>query len=267
MNDRDGRLEINGARLRVRVVGAGPAVLFIHGWALDLDMWTPQLEALASRYRLIAYDRRGFGLSSGTPGVEQDVSDIGPLLAALAIDRVAVVGMSQGARVALHWSLRNLQRVSCLVLDGPPFVGPGSSSEPQEIPLAEYRVLLRNAGIDAVRGRWLEHPLTQLYRNDERARELLLRIVGRYPGNDLAVEEPLLPAESLRDLTLPTLVVNGEHDSAARRAAGAMLADTLPAVRQVIVPQAGHLPNLDHAEVYNAILEAFLAVHQGSRAG
>ena len=54
-------------RLRVRTAGDGPAVLFLHGWALDLDMWRAQFEALASRYRLIAFDRRGFGLSSGTP--------------------------------------------------------------------------------------------------------------------------------------------------------------------------------------------------------
>ena len=55
----DELVEVRGARLRVRTAGEGPAVLLIHGWTLDLDMWTPQFATLANRYRLIAFDRRG----------------------------------------------------------------------------------------------------------------------------------------------------------------------------------------------------------------
>jgi len=89
----DQLIDVGGARLRVRTGGTGPAMLLIHGWALDLDMWTPQFAALAGRYRLIAFDRRGFGLSSGTTGIEHDLADIEVLLATLGVDRVAVVGM------------------------------------------------------------------------------------------------------------------------------------------------------------------------------
>ena len=89
-----------------RTAGRGPAVLFVHGWALDLDMWTPQFAALANRYRLIAFDRRGFGFSTGAPGIEHDVADIEQLLAELSLEQIAIVGMSQGARVALRWAMR-----------------------------------------------------------------------------------------------------------------------------------------------------------------
>ena len=86
-------IEVRSARLRVRIAGAGPTVLLVHGWAIDLDMWTPQFAALAGRYHLIAFDRRGFGYSSGTPGIDQDLADIEQLLDTLDIDSVAIVGV------------------------------------------------------------------------------------------------------------------------------------------------------------------------------
>jgi len=266
MRNPDELIEVNGTRLRVRVVGTGPAVLLIHGWALDLDMWTPQLEAFASRYRCIAFDRRGFGLSSGTPGIEHDVNDIDALLLALHIAQVAIVGMSQGARVALRWALRNPRRASCIVLDGPPYAKLRSSGELPEIPLAEYRALAQREGIEAVRRRWLEHPFMQLRGNDARARELLQMIVGRYPGRDLVVEELPSPIADLQVLEIPALVVNGEHDSERRRAAGGALASALANARLALIPQSGHLPNLDNAPVYNELLKAFFA-SQPSLAG
>ena len=52
MNAADRHLSVPGARLRYRDEGAGPAVVFVHGWTLDLDMWDPQ-EPLAARLRLV----------------------------------------------------------------------------------------------------------------------------------------------------------------------------------------------------------------------
>jgi pimeloyl-ACP methyl ester carboxylesterase len=258
MRHRDHFLEADRARLRIRSAGDGPAVLFLHGWALDLEMWTPQFEALASRYHLIAFDRRGFGVSSGVPGIEHDVRDIERVLAAVAVERAAVVGMSQGARVGLRWALRFPQRTSCLVLDGPPYEDAQAGGK-QEIPLALYRELIRREGIEAFRKRWLEHPLMRLHTSDARMRSLLEGMVGRYCANDLAGESPPARIASLQALTTATLIINGEHDSAPRRAAGAALAHALPDARLEIVPRAGHLANLDNPGAYNALLENFFA--------
>src|SRR5690606_30873815 len=111
----------NGAAtLRVRDAGQGPAVLFIHGWALDSDMWTAQLEELSRDHRAIAFDRRGFGLSSGEPSLAADVEDVRWLLDQLEVGAAGIVGMSQGARVAARFAHDHPQRVRWLVLDGPP---------------------------------------------------------------------------------------------------------------------------------------------------
>ena len=116
-------IEVEGAVLRVRTAGKGPAIVLVHGWALDLEMWRTQIELLSQQYRVIAFDRRGFGHSSGVPGIEQDVLDIDRLLEQFDIEHTAIVGMSQGARVALRWALKHPERASCLVLDAPPAEG------------------------------------------------------------------------------------------------------------------------------------------------
>lgn len=254
-------IEVRGARLRVRIAGEGPAVLLVHGWAIDLDMWTPQFAALAGRYRLIAFDRRGFGYSSGTAGIDHDLADIEQLLEMLDIDCIAIVGMSQGARVALRWAVYSPRATTCLILDGPPPDLLAMHRPQGEIALATYRELVRSEGIEAFRERWLEHPLMRLYTSEPRAHALLREMVGRYPGQDLVGEQGPRPADSrsLPQLDLPILIINGERDTSARIDAGAELAHVLPHAQLALIPGAGHLSNLDNPSAYNQALEQFLA--------
>jgi pimeloyl-ACP methyl ester carboxylesterase len=254
-------IEVRGARLRVRMAGKGPAVLLIHGWTLDLDMWTPQFATLSNRYRLIAFDRRGFGSSTGAPGIEHDLADIEQLLAELSLEQIAIVGMSQGARVALRWALRYPHRTTCLVLDGPPHDLLAVGRSDGEITFTVYRELVRDEGIEAFRRQWLEHPLMRLHTHDVRARTLLREMVNRYPGHDLLADDPerVSSVGDLRQLDLPVLIINGEHDSDARIGAGTDLARALPAARLAVIPAAGHLSNLDNPGAYNAVLGEFLS--------
>jgi pimeloyl-ACP methyl ester carboxylesterase len=257
----DAFVEIRGARLRVRTAGKGPAVLLIHGWTLDLDMWTQQFATLANRFRLIAFDRRGFGLSTGAPGIEHDLADIEQLLAELSLEQIAIVGMSQGARVALRWAMRFPHRTTCLVLDGPPRDLLAGGRTDGEIAFTVYRELVRSEGIEAFRRRWLDHPLMRLHTHDVRARTLLREMINRYPGHDLMADdtEPLPSVDDLSELELPVLVINGEHDSEARIGAGTDLARALSDVRLAVIPAAGHLANLDNPGAYNAALGEFLS--------
>jgi len=156
----DSFIEVDGARLRLRDEGQGFPVLLVHGWALDLDMWQPQVAAWAARMRVLRYDRRGFGLSTGSPSLAADMRDIESLLRRLNLQRVAIVGMSQGARGAMCAAAGPLRgRIACLILDGAPFDG-SDSGEP-EVPLARYRELARTRGaiesqqgaLEAVRGK------------------------------------------------------------------------------------------------------------------
>ena len=256
-------IEVEGATLRVRSAGKGAAVVFVHGWALDLDMWQAQLNLLAPWYRAIAFDRRGFGLSPGEPSIEKDVEDIGRLLDRFDISCAAVVGMSQGARVALRWALKHPERVSCLVLDAPPAEGLPLSAGTQEVPLDDYRELIRKEGIDAFRRSWSQHPFMRLYTTSLGARLLLQEIAARYPARDLLVDELCAPSpltvSDLRTLKVSTLVVSGEHDSEQRRAIARQMVESLPEAHLKIIYGAGHLAALDDHNTYGRILHDFFS--------
>jgi len=80
-------------------LGTGKTVIFIHGWPSNSCMWEYQLGALASRYRCIAYDRRGFGCSEmPAGGYDYDTlaSDLNDLIETLDVSDVTLVGFSMG---------------------------------------------------------------------------------------------------------------------------------------------------------------------------
>jgi len=254
-------LQVPGARLRYRDEGSGRALVLVHGWTLDLDVWEPQLP-LATELRVVRYDRRGFGLSSGDPSLARDVSDLGTLLSALGVVSPLLVGMSQGARVVLEFAARHPSYVRGLVLDGaPPLVG-GAADD--DLSLESLRRLAEHQGLDAFRRAWSMHPLTQLVTVDARMHTLLARILARYPGRDLLANTPQREAidrKLLADVRVPVLVVNGARDTEPRRRAGALLRDALPSAEQVLVPNAAHLPNLDAPREYNQLMSGFARRH------
>jgi pimeloyl-ACP methyl ester carboxylesterase len=224
---------------RFRDEGTGPALLLIHGWTLDLDMWEPQVQGLRDELRIIRYDRRGV-----------DVTDALALCDHLQLQSVAVLGMSQGARIAAHIAAARPELVSHVIFDGAPAgVVPGQDGE-NDVPIAMYRELAR-AGGDFL-AQWRKHPLTQL--RDPRNQPLLERILARYRASDLETPAALPPVT----LQVPTLVISGALDLQTRLRAADKLAKCLPGSQRALVPEAGHMPNLDNPRAYNALLRQFV---------
>lgn len=248
---------VAGVRLRYRDEGHGPALLWVHGWTLDLEMWNAQAAALCDRFRIVRLDRRGHGLSGDVSATERDALDLVALCNHLTLREVAVIGMSQGARVALQAAQAGLS-VRALILDGPPSLAGAAETD---VPIERYRSLVRERGMTAFRREWAQHPLTRLRTHDPTAHALLLRMLTRYSGNDL--RDPA-PAESA-DLPgrrpeprMPTLVLGGQLDLPTRVRAADELARQLAAERAVIA-DAGHLANLDCPAAYSARCREFLS--------
>ena len=257
----DSFVVVNGTRLRYRDEGQGPAVLLVHGWTLDLEMWDPQVRALRDSFRLIRLDRRGHGLSAGIPAAGTDSEDLAALCRHLRLTRVALLGMSQGARAVLGFATTWREQVDAVILDGPP---PLEGDPDPDLSLDRYLTLVRTRGMDAFRQEWARDALMQLRTQNPESRALLAAMIARYPGNDL--RQPSAPAAipaSLRlaSLTAPTLVLSGAHDLPSRRRAARQLTARLSVAELAVIPGAGHLPNLDRPVAYSQLCRQFLLRH------
>lgn len=245
-------VSVAGGALAVACAGAGPPVVLLHGWTLDGRAWTPQ-RALADRFRLIAPDRRGFGRSTAPFDIAAETDDLIALADALELDRMILVGMSQGGRVALRAARDRPERVAGLVLQGAPL--DGFHPEPagaDEIPLSRYRALVRGGRLDEMKRLWAAHALMRGVAAE--------RLLADYDGRDLKLPET--PADGMADslgaIAAPALVLTGEEDTLWRQLVADALAYGLPNARRARLP-GGHLCNLSHPAPFNVALATFAA--------
>lgn len=116
-------LEVSGARLHVREAGQGDPLVIVHGGPdFDHAYLLPEMDGLADAFRLVYYDQRGRGRSSGEAAdvtIESEVADLDAIRVHLGVERVAVLGHSWGALLALEYATRWPERTSALVLMNP----------------------------------------------------------------------------------------------------------------------------------------------------
>ena len=134
----------DGTRIYYKDWGAGPPVVFSHGWPLNADSWESQMMFLvANGYRCIAHDRRGHGRSDQpSDGNDMDTyaDDLSQLLESLDLKSAALVGFSAGGgEVTRYIGRHGTQRIAKVVLIGavPPLMLK-SASNPDGVPIERY---------------------------------------------------------------------------------------------------------------------------------
>jgi pimeloyl-ACP methyl ester carboxylesterase len=253
----------DGTAIKLHTSGSGETLLLIHGWTLDRRSFAAQ-GALAERFRIVSFDRRGFGESGAAPDLGAETGDIDAIIDALNVDSLHLLGVSQGARVALRYAAQRPQRVRSLILQGPAVDGYVPPMEDSSgIPLADYMALAARGELDELRQRWLAHPLMNSETLSSAQSASLQEMVNAYRGSDLLAGTPAASAipdllERLGSLDLPTLLITGERETAARQAHCARLAEVMRDVREVVLPDCGHLSNYSQPQAYNRAVDEFV---------
>lgn len=267
--------EVNGVCLYYEVQGTGPALVLIHGWAINSDYWEDQVPAFREKYRVIRYDRRGYGRSSGDPDVTADPVDLKELLGRLGVEKAYLVGHSMGSTAALAFAVHYPQHAMAIVLTGaggvsdyPPGRGDGARAA-----LEERRRVARSLGLDSLWARALRTPsfTRDTITPEQQARSM--RMLGTYRASDLLADTR--PSGQTRRVVLAdlpgvrvsTLLLIGERETENVLDGTAELARRMPNARRVVLPGAGHLVNLSKAAAYNAAVLAFLSEVQREVAG
>lgn len=266
---RDRVVTANGLRLAYRDWGGpGRPFLALHGSAAHAHWWDPVAPLLGRRCRVLALDWRGHGRSAWPrpPAyrTEDFAADLRDLIARLRLDGVVVAGHSMGGHAALGfaaWHPDALERL--VVLDARPAVNVERLRELQargERPRTEF-----SSRAAALRRFRLSPPETT-------APATLVRAIGARgierlgPGQwayrfDPACERTRVPVDAwplLSRITVPTLIVRGEHSSVLPRETAERMAKLIPSARLEEVPGAHHHVTLDAPRAVADCLLAWL---------
>jgi pimeloyl-ACP methyl ester carboxylesterase len=231
----------------------GPALLLTHGYGATSAMFAPNAVALAVGHRVVTWDLRGHG-RSGYPADPADYSaanalaDMAALLTELGADRAVLGGHSLGGYLSLDFALTFPERVSALVLIG---TGPGFRNDAARDDW--NRRAHRTAARLAERGLAGLGSSAELHSGEHRdATGLVHAATQTLTQRDASV------IDGLPRLDVPTLVVVGAEDKPFLGAADYM-AVKIPGARKVVIPAAGHAPNVSQPAAFNAEVIRFLA--------
>lgn len=259
----------------VTITDAGPTAAWltlVHGASQHSGLFSAQIAAFRSQYRLLLIDLPGHGGSAGMPGPYGFDEHVAAVLR--AIDRAGVIrthywGTHTGAAVALLLAVRMPQRFLSLVLDGA--VLPGIDVPSVTAAIARARVTALEQGLAAARDEWFEtaswFDVIRQHPHTCRAAEhrALIDVFGGGPWTWPIAPAPVAPVhDRLPSLEVPVLLVNGEHDLPDFIAMADVLAQRLPAVRRVVIPGGGGFPLWEFPVVVNAIVADFLAACPGT---
>jgi pimeloyl-ACP methyl ester carboxylesterase len=243
-----------------------PDVLLVHAGVTDQRGWCHVVDRLPS-HRCLTYDARGYGR---TTYQRQDgwspVTDAVAVLDAYDVGAAVVVGASMGGRTAIDLALTHPDRVRALVLVGPAVSGaPEPTYEPEVLALDDAWESAEESGdleaVNRIEARvWLDGPTAPEGRVAGEARELFLEM----NRTALGAEEP---GESHQDvdawdrvgeISVPVLVLVGEHDLAYIKANCAHLADSVDGARLVELPGVAHVPHVEADELTLAEIATFV---------
>lgn len=264
---RTGIAAVNGTRLYYEMLGKGDPVIFIHGLTLDTRMWDDQFYEFSTQYRTIRYDARGYGKSGPVTGPFSIRDDLRTLMDQLDVQRAHIIGLSMGGRYAIEFALAHPDRVRSLVtVDSvlPGFPTPNFGREVGAVIEAG-----RKGNLAEAKRLWLSASLFVPANEQPAVAARLKRMVHDYSGwhfaNGLGTHEQGLnpPAgQRLSEIKVPTLVVVGSREIPELFAASEKIAREVKGATMVVIPNAGHMSNMEAPIVFNRTVLDWLAARR-----
>lgn len=255
------RARINGIDVRYTVSGSGPWVALSHSLACRLEMWDEEVRRLSRRFTVLAYDSRGHGESSAPAmpyTLDMFADDIKGLLDHVGAKRPHWIGLSMGGFYGLTAALKYPGIFASLVL-----ADTASRLAPEGVQGFRDRVaLVRAGGMEAM----VEPTIRRWFKDSFRAKQpaLVARVsdwirntpLEGYIGTCAAI--PAIDVtDRLGEIDVPCLALVGADDIALPPPMTQVLARGIAGAKLAIIPDAGHLANLEQPDAFNAALDEF----------
>jgi len=258
-------IQIGNTQLNVEDHGSGSPLLLIHGFPLNLEMWRPQIEVLSRNNRIIAVDLRGHGQSPPTPGpysMDLLADDCAAVLETLGVQGPAVIcGLSMGGYISFAFYLRFPHLVSGLILAA---TRAGADTDQarakREKAIAETELKGTQPVLDNMLP-ILMAPAT--YQEKPELVQSVDQILSKTSAKGVLSALQGMKArpdstETLGQITVPTLIIHGLEDQIISLDESRIMHAGIQNSQLEIIPDAGHLPNLEQPNIFNRSVASFL---------
>ncbi|KXF83451.1 alpha/beta fold hydrolase [Enterovibrio coralii] len=263
----------HGKTMAYQDIGNGPVLLFGHSYLWDSAMWQPQVDVLSQTYRCLVPDFWAHGQSESMPTETKSLVDYADdmlaLMDHLEIESFSIVGLSVGGMWGTELALKAPARVKTLVLMDT-FVG----YEPEITKLKYFGMLdiIENARVvpaelvDAIA------PLFFASNASDANPELVSGFRQRLQGLEGDAAKHITEVgrivfdrrdtfDDIENLTLPTLIMVGAEDKPRSPLESMLMHDAIDGSEYIIIPEAGHISNLEKPEFVTEALKTFLGKH------
>ena len=256
-------VEVDGLNIAYERVGSGPALLLLHGYVGDgPTTWRRQLAGLSDEFTVVAWDAPGAGRSTDPPegfSVDAYADCLAGFLDELGVDTACVVGLSFGGVLALALQRRHAARSRALILVSA-YAG-WAGSLPVEVGAQRLREALALA--DGTPQAFVAALLPTMFSKAmprETVDDFRASMHAFHPRGFRAMART--SAEDVRDvlphIAVPTLLVYGDRDVRAPLPVAEALHAAISGSRLVVLPDAGHVCNVEAPDEFNDAVREFL---------
>ncbi|MGH2588249.1 MAG: alpha/beta fold hydrolase, partial [Dehalococcoidia bacterium] len=259
-------VEVNGVSIHYEEAGSGTPLVFSHEFAGSWESWEAQIGYFARRYRVIAYNNRGYPPSTvpddpAAYSEEHLVADLRALFDVLDIERAHVVGLSMGGAVVLKFAIAHPDRCIGIVVAG---AGSGADNHEEWVRLGmETARRFEEQWATTAAGYAGGPTRVQLQRKDprgwQRFAELFLQhsstgSANTFRGVQLKRRTIYEVEDEMRGLNVPVLILVGDEDAPCIGPA-LLMKRTLPNAGLMMFPNSGHAINLEEPELFNRAVQ------------
>jgi pimeloyl-ACP methyl ester carboxylesterase len=263
----------DGVQLYYETAGSGTALVFVHEFAGDLRSWEPQLRHFARRYRVVAFNARGYPPSDvptdpAAYSQNRAADDVAAIVDHLGGEPAHVIGLSMGGFATLHFGFRHAARARSLVVAGCGYGAEPDKREGFRAEVANIVAFIRTQGMAKFAERYAFGPTRVQFQNaDPRGFAEFQRHLADHSAEGSALtqlgvqgERPSLYelTDQMAAMTTPTLVLTGDEDWPCLLP-GLLMKQTIPSAAMAVMPNCGHAINLEDPATFNRIVGDFLA--------
>lgn len=247
---------VEGGKVWYQTCGASSRnMVLIHDGSLHSATWDDVWPIFCKDFHVVRYDRRGFGRSPAATQPYARTDDVLAVMRAAGMTHAVMVGASAGGGIAVDFTLAHPKTVDRLVLVGPSISGLRYSQYFISRVTENFGRLLKGDIEGGLRDGWVFAP------GHEAAIAKAAALLKANPQNlthgDMARLAPTAKP-LLSSITVPTLVLIGDHDVADNEGEASAAEAMIPHAYRIVVPDTGHLMYLEHPDVFARLIVQFI---------